>query len=112
MKILPSFPIIDTHLHLWDPKRLSYSWQQGNELLNRRYVIEDYREASEGIHTEAMIFVECHVDEGTGSGQYIQEIEFVEEEAEHVNLVYRMLTKYPKPMTTWSTDPDPPTAQE
>ncbi len=38
--------------------------------------------------------------------------EFVEEEAEHVNLVYRMLTKYPKPTTTWSTDPDPPVAQE
>lgn len=38
--------------------------------------------------------------------------EFMEEEAEHVNLVYRMLSKYPKPTTTWSTDPDPPMAQE
>jgi hypothetical protein len=28
-----------------------------------------------------MVFLECHVDEGPGLGQYIREIEFVEEEA-------------------------------
>jgi rubrerythrin len=34
--------------------------------------------------------------------------EFVEEEAEHVNLVYRLLRKYPRPADSWSHDPDPP----
>ena len=38
--------------------------------------------------------------------------EFVEEEAEHVNLVHRLLRKYPKPEETWAQDPDPPAAQE
>jgi len=37
--------------------------------------------------------------------------EFVEEEAEHVNLVYRLLRKYPKPADSWSDDPDAPSAQ-
>jgi rubrerythrin len=37
--------------------------------------------------------------------------EFVEEEAEHVNLVHRLLRKYPKPAETWSQDPDPPNPQ-
>jgi rubrerythrin len=37
--------------------------------------------------------------------------EFVEEEAEHVNLVYRLMRKYPKPDTNWSEDPDMPSAQ-
>jgi len=37
--------------------------------------------------------------------------EFVEEEAEHVNLVYRLLRKYPKPSDSWSDDPDTPLAQ-
>lgn len=37
--------------------------------------------------------------------------EFVEEEAEHVNLVNRLLRKHPKPRDTWSDDPDPPNAQ-
>jgi len=38
--------------------------------------------------------------------------EFVEEEAEHVNLVHRLLRKYPVPPPSWSDDPDPPVAQE
>jgi len=38
--------------------------------------------------------------------------EFVEEEAEHVNLVHRLLRKYPEPTESWSQDPDPPVSQE
>ena len=38
--------------------------------------------------------------------------EFVEEEAEHVNLVHRLLRKYPEPPASWSEDPDPPVSQE
>ncbi|MCC6948373.1 MAG: ferritin family protein [Bradyrhizobiaceae bacterium] len=38
--------------------------------------------------------------------------EFVEEEAEHVNLVQRLLQRYPKPSSSWSDDLDPPTSQE
>jgi len=38
--------------------------------------------------------------------------EFVEEEAEHVNIVYRLLRKYPKPADSWSEDGDPPLAQD
>ncbi|KAB2917371.1 MAG: rubrerythrin [Hyphomicrobiaceae bacterium] len=37
--------------------------------------------------------------------------EFVEEEAEHVNLVHRLLAKYPPPSPSWSEDPDPPSSQ-
>jgi rubrerythrin len=38
--------------------------------------------------------------------------EFAEEEAEHVNLVYRLLRKHGPPSETWSEDPDPPAPQE
>ena len=38
--------------------------------------------------------------------------EFVEEEADHVNLVHRLLRKYPRPAESWSSDPDPPVSQE
>ena len=37
--------------------------------------------------------------------------EFVEEEAEHVNLVHRLLRRYPKPAGDWSGDPDAPVPQ-
>jgi rubrerythrin len=38
--------------------------------------------------------------------------ELVEEEAEHVNLVQRLLKRYPRPSDSWSEDPDPPVALE
>ena len=38
--------------------------------------------------------------------------EFVEEESEHVNLVHRLLRKYPAPVRSWFSDQDPPIAQD
>jgi rubrerythrin len=38
--------------------------------------------------------------------------ELVEEEAEHVNLVHRLLRRYPKPTESWAEDLDPPVSQE
>jgi rubrerythrin len=38
--------------------------------------------------------------------------ELVEEEAEHVNLVNRLLRRYPRPDDSWAEDPDPPVSQE
>jgi rubrerythrin len=38
--------------------------------------------------------------------------ELVEEEAEHVNLVNRLLRRYPRPDDSWAEDPDPPASQE
>ncbi len=92
---MPSFPVIDTHLHLWDPARISYSWQVGNALLNRSYHVEDYRSASERVGVEAMVFVECHVDDGPGVGQYIREIEFVEDEAKRDPRIRAIVAKAP-----------------
>ena len=37
--------------------------------------------------------------------------ELVEEEAEHVNLVNRLLRRYPAPNNAWSEDLDPPVSQ-
>lgn len=38
--------------------------------------------------------------------------ELVEEEAEHVNLVNRLLLRYPRPSESWADDLDPPASQE
>jgi L-fuconolactonase len=78
---MPDFPIIDTHLHLWDPQRLRYSWLDGNALLNKPYLVEDYRRDCGKVAVEAMVFLECYADFDANSGQYLEEIVFVEGEA-------------------------------
>src|SRR5262249_42649492 len=78
--LMPNFPIIDTHLHVWDQTRLKYSAFEGSELFGHPYHVEDYRRDCGKLDIEAMGFLECYADFGEGGGQYIEEIEFVESE--------------------------------
>jgi len=79
---MPSFPIIDTHLHIWDQKQLRYSAFEGHPLFGHPYHIEDYRRDCGALEIEAMVFLECYADFWDGGGQYIDEIKFVEREAQ------------------------------
>lgn len=56
---MPDFSIVDTHLHLWDPQHLRYAWLEDVPLLNRKYLIDDYREATADLTVERMVFVQC-----------------------------------------------------
>lgn len=78
---MPAFPIIDTHLHVWDQTRLKYSAFAGNPLFDHPYHVEDYRRDCGSLDIEAMVFLECYADFWEGGGQYIEEIAFVEDEA-------------------------------
>jgi L-fuconolactonase len=78
---VPSFPIIDTHLHIWDPARLDYAWIKGNPLFDRPYHVEDYARDLGEVEVEAMVFLECYADFDARGGQYLEEVAFVEEEA-------------------------------
>lgn len=78
---MPSFPIIDTHLHIWDFDRLNYSAFEGHPLFGKSYQIEDYQRDCGDLDIEAMVFLECYADFTPTSGQYIEEVEFVEDSA-------------------------------
>jgi len=66
-------PIVDTHLHLWDPKKLRYAWLDGNPVLDQAYGLDRYRAATEGLGVEAMVFLQCEVD----PAQYQDEADWV-----------------------------------
>lgn len=59
---MPSFPIIDTHVHLWDPRRLRYGWLAEVAALNRPFLIDDFRAACGPVAVSKLVFVQCECD--------------------------------------------------
>ena len=55
---MPDFPIIDSHVHLYDPARLSYPWMADIEKLNRPHLPPDFFALLGGIEVEGLVFVE------------------------------------------------------
>ena len=43
-----NFPIVDTHVHLWDPRHIRYPWLEHNARLNRPFLLADYERALGG----------------------------------------------------------------
>jgi len=67
------FPLVDTHLHVWDTNKLRYPWLDGNPVLNRPYLLRDFRSACGPIQVEKMVFVQAEVD----FSQFLEEVEWV-----------------------------------
>jgi L-fuconolactonase len=58
MPTTPNFPIIDAHVHLWDPDYLRIPWLDGDDVLCKRYDVTVYREHTQGIPIERFVYVE------------------------------------------------------
>ncbi len=54
--------MIDTHQHLLDPSKFSYSWTREITALHRRFALEEYREATRLLPIKSTIFMEADVD--------------------------------------------------
>lgn len=69
-------PIVDTHVHLWDPAHLRYPWLDGIELLNRPYLLEDYQAATSALPVTKMVFLQCDCSpaESLAESQWVSEI--------------------------------------
>ncbi|HEX3799714.1 MAG TPA: amidohydrolase family protein [Verrucomicrobiae bacterium] len=59
-------PIVDTHVHLWDPTRLRYSWLDGVASLNRPFLPADFAAASANANVIKIIFVEASCEPNQG----------------------------------------------
>ncbi len=75
---MPNFPIVDSHVHLYDVKRLTYSWLTGVPKINRTYLLEDFDKARAKVNVDKMVFAEVAVDPGL----HIEEAKFVQEMAD------------------------------
>ncbi|MDB5081811.1 MAG: amidohydrolase 2 [Chloroflexi bacterium] len=55
-------PVIDTHVHLWDPALFKLSWTEDKPVLTRPYKLPEFNEASREIEVEGFVFIEAAVD--------------------------------------------------
>ena len=55
-----SVPVIDAHLHLWDPTTGWYDWlEREPEVLRRRFVFDDARAAMESLDVRGTVLVQA-----------------------------------------------------
>ena len=58
-KQMVDFPIVDTHVHLWDPARIRYPWIEGIPQLNKPFLPEDFSRHCGSVEVEKIVFLQC-----------------------------------------------------
>ena len=74
MSPLP-FPVVDSHVHFWNPRRLRYPWLASVPSLHRPFEPADYFSQSAPVDVEKIVFVEA----GRAQTQNLLEVEWIEE---------------------------------
>ena len=68
------YAIVDSHVHLLDPERFSYSWTAGAPSLNRQVLPADLMATAAPVKIDGFVFVEVDVD----LPQHVAEAEWVD----------------------------------
>ncbi|HZP20014.1 MAG TPA: amidohydrolase family protein [Bauldia sp.] len=61
---MPDFPIIDSHVHVYDPNALPYDWMKGEPLLGKPHLPAYFKERSAPVTIDRYVFVEVDVRDG------------------------------------------------
>jgi len=57
---MPDFPIVDAHVHLWDPTTFRMSWLDGTPL-ERPFGLSDYDEATASLTVDGIVYLQVEV---------------------------------------------------
>ena len=98
---MPAYPIVDTHLHVWDPSNLRYPWLSGAPKINRSLLLEDYRRACGTVGVAKMVFVQCECD----PAQFLDEAAWVSQLAKQDARIRGIVPWAPLELGGWAEEP-------
>jgi L-fuconolactonase len=88
---MPDFPIVDSHVHLWDPARFRIPWLDASPRLNRVFGLAEYAEHTAGVDVEAIVYLEVDL-----APEYkLLEAQWVAELARHEPLIQGIVASAP-----------------
>ena len=61
---MPTFPIIDAHVHIYDPAAARFSWLKSVPAIDRAHAIADFDAARGDVAVDQFVFVEVAADPG------------------------------------------------
>jgi L-fuconolactonase len=71
---MPDFPIVDAHVHLYDPGVVRYGWMRGKPAIDGRHLMAQLDAARGAVEIATLVWVEVDAD----PGQHLQEVAFVD----------------------------------
>jgi L-fuconolactonase len=72
---MPDFPIVDAHVHLYDPNVIRYGWMRGKAALEGPHGLAELDQARGAVEVQGIVWIEV----GADPGQHQQEARWVAE---------------------------------
>ena len=88
---MPDFPLVDAHVHLYNPDAIDYPWMRGEPALDAPHGPSEYTAAIDGVAVDKLVFVEVDA----ASGRHLDEAVWVEAQARNDNRVQAIVASMP-----------------
>ena len=88
---MPEFPIVDAHVHLYDPGAITFDWMKDVPLLNKPHLPVYYDERTAPIVVDGIVFVEVDA----ANGEHVDEALWVSEIARSEPRLQAMVASVP-----------------
>ena len=88
---MPDFPIVDAHVHLYDPDALDYPWMKDEPALNSPHGSAEYTAAIAGVAVDKLVFVEVDA----AGGRHLDEAVWVEAAARNDSRIGAIVASMP-----------------